>query len=403
MIKFLTFLILSGLLLSCSKLEYNERYMDVENIRADSMNSSLGRVKIIADPDTIDYLLDGFKYKIVIKGLFEYYDSHGNFVFQDSCKFEVRGTGSAFRPMKSIGVELAQSFNNNAVQMLKTDKVRPQHNLNELQFFRLRNSGQDFGRTMMRDLAYSELMLEYPLDLELKYGNPIHLFFNDSYYGLLNIRSDFDPAALATTLGVDSSDIGIIKMDKENGSLEHDKGESALALELEAAIENESLTGIYKTINIPNFIDYILFQDYIGNTDWPGSNVEAYSVNRSKFKFLLYDLDFAAFKTNSQILPKMEYLNDDLSKIYQILFFQDSSFKTQLEERQVELYKLFETDDFERIVQERVAAIENEIPYLMSLYKEPLNTMQWHLNIDQLIRDQKNRDRDNRKKYKLAE
>lgn len=132
MIKFLTFLILSGLLLSCSKLEYNERYMDVENIRADSMNSSLGRVKIIADPDTIDYLLDGFKYKIVIKGLFEYYDSHGNFVFQDSCEFEVRGTGSAFRPMKSIGVELAQSFNNNAVQMLKTDKVRPQHNLNEL-------------------------------------------------------------------------------------------------------------------------------------------------------------------------------------------------------------------------------------------------------------------------------
>ena len=56
------------------------------------------------------------------------------------------------------------------------------------------------------------------------------------------------------------------------------------------AIENENLNYLKDEIDINNFIDYMIFQSYIGNTDWPHNNARLYAINNEKFRFVLFDL-----------------------------------------------------------------------------------------------------------------
>ncbi|NRA13836.1 MAG: CotH kinase family protein, partial [Crocinitomicaceae bacterium] len=142
-------------------------------------------------------------------------------------------------------------------------------------------------------------------------------------------------------------------------------------------------------------------EDYVGNMDWPHNNVRLYCVDGGKFRFLLYDLDWAATRNRTQRLPKMEYLEDDLSKMYQILKEHDHGFILALENRKEELYNILSTAKFNAIVNELGEIINDDIGYLIKKWGAPHSTLQWGLNVDQLTQDFEVNEFYNRKMYGL--
>ena len=216
---------------------------------------------------------------------------------------------------------------------------------------------------------------------------------------IIDLRTENDRDGLSTLLNVNAEDITLLKMDWPNEDIDFKEGDEALAQQLIDAIANRDEHALEDLIDIPNFIDYILYQDFIGNMDWPHNNVKLYSANGSKFRFLLYDLDWAANRNRTQRLPKLEYLEDDFSKIYQILRNHDNGFIDLLEQKQRALYDNLTIQKFNHIVDDLADELEPEIGYLIKKWGAPHSSFEWSLNVDQLKQDFQVNDFYNRKLY----
>ena len=385
----------------CTKFTVEETLPDITNISPSNMNSELDRIHIVADSDSFDYMYTFYGGDTEISASVKYYNKHGILLFEKDARIKIKGAGSANNPMKSIGIVFDDKVNNSTFQIIETSQALPNDNLSLLQSIRLRNSGNDDGVTHFKDLSMAELAIQNSIDLELKYGKAVHAFVNDEYFGLLNLRAEVDRIGLSDLLGVNVDDITIMKMDTPNNDLDFREGDEQVAQALIDAIETENGTALHQLIDVNNFIDYLIYEDYIGNTDWPQNNVRLYSVNGNKFRFLLYDLDGAATKNRAPRLPKMEYYEDDVSKMYQILRNHDQGFIQTFEERQAEIYEILSTSKFNAIVDELSANINDEIGYLIQKWGAPTSTLQWLMNVDKLKQDFAVNDFYNRKLYEL--
>lgn len=398
--KYLLFIsVLAVFLFSCSKFEVSEELPDIENISATTIATNLDRINISVDPGDWDEMYINYQQDIEITGEIHYYDATGNLQFSEEGTLQIKGASSTHYPMRSIGIHLSQGIDNQSLKIIDPALALNGDQLNTISSFRLRNSGNDNGVTQLKDLAYARLAYLNHIDLETKYGKPVQVFVNQKYFGLLNLRTENDREGLSDLIGVEVDDITLLKMDYPNGDIDFREGDENLADALITAINTEDEHALEELIDIPNFIDYILFQDFIGNMDWPHNNVKLYSANGSKFRFLLYDLDYAADKNRTQRLPKLEYLEDDLSKIYQILRAHDNGFIELLEERQQALYNNLSIEKFNAIVDELSSEIKSDIGFLIKKWGAPHSTFEWSLNVDQLKQDFEVNDFYNRKLY----
>lgn len=397
-------MVISSLILSiasCTKIDVDEDLPGWQTLQSHKMETALDRVNINADPLRIEDMMRRYNQDILVPADVEYYDGRGQLLFQKKGNMEIKGAGSAAAEMKPLGITFDTPFHNGSLKVITPHTVAPSDHLDFIQNIRLRNSGQDVGITMLKDLAYSEFALRAGMDLELKYGKPLHVFINGEYYGLHNIRTENDRMALAHMLQTDTSSITMIKMDDSNKNLEYREGDLALAESLIEAIKNEDAATLERLLDIDNFLDYIIFEDYAGNIDWPHNNARAYSINGGKFRFLLYDLDLAAFRTKNPILPEMEYKDDHISEILQTLLEENPAFEARLHERQEMWYRAFSPELFNSVVDDLADQIDTDIEYLIAKRGFPQSTLQWRLNLEQLKRDFERTDHFNRKKYKL--
>jgi len=165
------------------------------------------------------------------------------------------------------------------------------------------------------------------------------------------------------------------------------------------AIDTKNSDVIRELIDEDNFIDYIIYQDYIGNTDWH-YNIAASRAGNEKFRFFLFDLDHAAEAIPFPLLPKLEFINADIGKIYRA-FQLKNGFNEHLENRKEELYNRFSVNDFNNLADQLARNIEDEIPFLIAKYGVPESIFEWKYNLEQLKRDFEKRDYYLRKKYNL--
>ncbi|MCR9174173.1 MAG: CotH kinase family protein [bacterium] len=387
------------LILGCTKFEVKEELPDIENITPASMHSNLDRIHISVAPNDWVSMYYHYTENIEIEGLVEYHDAAGNLLFSKDATIRIKGASSRHHSNRSLGIKFHEVLDNQHFQIIDPNIALNGHDLSTIASLRLRNSGNDNGVTHFKDLAYSRLAYENGIALETKYGKPVHVFVNGEYYSLLNMRTEDDRAGLAALLNVDAETITLLKMDWPNGDIDFREGDEVLGQQFIDAINNEDEHALEELIDIENFIDYILFQDFIGNMDWPHNNVKLYSVDGSKFRFLLYDLDYAADRNRTQRLPKLEYLEDDFSKIYQVLRRHDNGFIDLLEEKQNALYTNLSIEKFNSIVDNLAEELKPEIGYLIKKRGAPNSVFQWSLNVDQLKQDFQVNDFYNRKLY----
>ncbi|MEQ9262363.1 MAG: CotH kinase family protein [Owenweeksia sp.] len=401
-VKLLLNMIPVFLVLSCTKVKVSENLPDVSGFTVSSIPTNLPVINISLPEDSFDRLYTNYLDDIRLKAGFSYYHkATAQPVLQDvACIIDVRGRTSSRYSLKSLGVQFESAIDNDKIKLLTPAGVLPGDDLSSLMNLRLRNSGNDFGGTMLKDLVYTEFLIDAGLNLELRYGTPVQVFINDTYYGMLNLRSENDRLGLSHLLQVDTSSIVLMKIDGDNGNLEPEEGDEAPAIFFRKALLAEDAQTVKAMIDIDNFIDYIIFEDYVGNDDWPENNVSAYSINGSPFRFIVFDLDYAAFRTKNAILPEMEFRDDDVSRIYQLLR-QDDDFVQNLESRQREIYQRFFPQRFNVLLQAAASRIEKEVLYNISKYGEPANTLQWRLNLENMQRDFERRDYYVREKYNI--
>lgn len=399
--KILFFIGMGLFIASCSQIESEEELPVWESLTVENMSTQLPIVHIEADQEELDELTENYHYKVIVDAQVKMINPQKESILDQEAQLQIRGVGSAAQPMKPFGMEFHSVIDNNTAGIIHPTHMAPGDDLSTIRSFRVRNSSQDYGLTMLKDLAYTELAIRAGFDLEVKYGRPVHVFVNSDYYGLHNLRTEVDQKALGLMLNRDTNDITTIKMDNANHNLEYREGNQDLAEYFIKGIKERNLGVIEEFLDIENFMDYIIFEDYIGNSDWPHNNGRAYHLKGGKFRFILFDLDMAARRTNNPTLPEMEFEDDHISRIYQTLLDQDPEFESRFHERQKYWYAKLSPGLFSEIVDELAADIEDEIPYLIARRGVPENTIEWRVNLEQMKRQQERTDRNLRKKYRI--
>jgi len=189
---------------------------------------------------------------------------------------------------------------------------------------------------------------------------------------------------------VDKSDVTLAKITTQ--ALIKKDGDFNRIDALLKAIENKDIAYLKNEIDLNSFIDYMIFQSYIGNTDWPHNNARFYAVNNGKFRFVLFDLDNASrLKIERSPLDLIDnfWRSNILSDLFMALYEDenDDSFQSRFLERYREILQSgnISSNKLEEIVNENTQRIEVEMEHQIAKYDAPRTILEWQIELDKMM------------------
>lgn len=159
----------------------------------------------------------------------------------------------------------------------------------------LRTSGNDNTKTLFADKLMHALAEDVLLTQKAK---TVNLFINGNYWGIYNIRERISVENIALRYDKKIEHITLL----EDGAAELKDGDPLKKEAFDALIEkvkavetvNQSLYAeIEDEIHLQSLCDYIFFETYFANNDWPSNNSICYKVKNKKWRWMLNDLDYS--------------------------------------------------------------------------------------------------------------
>jgi autotransporter-associated beta strand protein len=175
--------------------------------------------------------------------------------------------------------------------------------------FLLRNGGNDWAKSMMRDAVAQELCKHLRHDTQAY--RPSVVFLNGEYWGVHNIRERYDTKYLARVYGVDEENVDLIGFPYGGPNAVADEGSAADFNALLAWLGTNTLADaasyavVTGQVDVANYIDYMLSNMFVVNKDWPGNNIKFWRVRNpppspgapyghdGRWRWMMFDVDFA--------------------------------------------------------------------------------------------------------------
>lgn len=208
-------------------------------------------------------------------------------IFSDSVYAKVNGYGICGFPQKTLRLTWKKSIGPSKLKKV----IFPKDTIGCYKRLLLRNGGNDFVGTFFRDALLQSIAPEH-LPTQNCLTSTVTL--NGEYWGIHNVREKIDRHYIKYHFDLKTSEYDFY----ENcGEIIHESENSYQQL-LEVISDDqinstEYFTKLDSIIDIPHWIDYFLFQCYIGNFDWPGANIKFFKPHNGKWKWLVFDLDLA--------------------------------------------------------------------------------------------------------------
>ena len=143
----------------------------------------------------------------------------------------------------------------------------------------------------------------------------VHLFLNGMYWGIYNVAERVDDQYGKDHLGGSKSDIDVVKIEEDGGNhIEAAEGTldawEQMTKTAARAADDAYYQQLDTLLDIGNFIDYMLINQYGGNTDWAHHNW--YAIRRrgdesgpsTGFRFLCWDSEIIFVNVNENVLTK---------------------------------------------------------------------------------------------------
>jgi len=154
----------------------------------------------------------------------------------------------------------------------------------------------------VRDMWHRKASAE--LGMPYSNGRHVHVFLNGIYWGIYCLSERIDEDYCQSHFGGQEEDYDIIKVDEEQGNsaiADYGGFSSYAAL---TALDGKDMAEVEKLLDVDNFIDFIILNQFAGNTDWDYHNWYAI-LDKNKndgFKFLVWDSELIFGNPNENIL-----------------------------------------------------------------------------------------------------
>lgn len=198
-------------------------------------------------------------------------------------------------PMKSFSLYARSEYGENRLKhRFFKDKVNTSY-----KNLVLRNGGyQDYSYTYLRDGLIQSFVKEN-LDLEYQAYQPVVVFKNGSYHGLMNLREKQNEFYIENNSGVDKDAIDMLEYQTEP-PIEVLEGDTLHFAKMMAFIWDSDLSRksnmdfLETQMDVKNFLDYYILQIYCANADWPDKNSKIWRPKEAggKWRWAVFDVDY---------------------------------------------------------------------------------------------------------------
>lgn len=216
----------------------------------------------------------------------ELFDQNGFLEMNTGAGVKIFGGYSRANAQKSFAFFARKQYGNSSFDA----QLFEGKDIDKFESFTMRNSGNDWQKTMFRDGMMTSLVNKMNIDLQA--FRPAILYINGKYWGIQNMREKINEHFLENNYPkIDPNNIELLEANANpiHGDAEHYNNLISIISQNNFDYEN-----IKTLMDIENYIDYQLSQIYFDNTDWPGNNIKFWRPNtpEGKWRWILYDTDF---------------------------------------------------------------------------------------------------------------
>ena len=223
------------------------------------------------------------------KGHMELYDMNGIKQIDQDIGIKIFGSWSRAFPQKSLALFARKVYGKGSFDY-KVFKDKP---IEKFEALVLRNAGNDWGQSMLRDGLTSTIIRD--MDVDRQAYQPAVVYLNGEYWGILDIREKVNSNYLAENHFVNPDKVNLLEF---NGSIV--EGDNSDYMDILNYLGNNTLETsqkyqqVSRKIDLNNYIQYQLTQIYVNNKDWPGNNIKFWNTTDpgSLWRWVIYDTDF---------------------------------------------------------------------------------------------------------------
>ncbi|MEL6863108.1 MAG: CotH kinase family protein [Bacteroidota bacterium] len=200
------------------------------------------------------------------------------------------GKSARTKPMKSVRLIADESyadkemnypfFDNKAIQSYKR--------------LVLRNASGDYNYTHFRDAYIHRYCIDEEIDLDVSAHQPIVVYLNGTYWGVMNLREKVDAYYLQENYGIDPNEVDLLEeysyVVEGDFEIFDEMAEFVRTADLTQSSNYAKATAFF---DVENMANYFIIQTILNNTDWPENNIKYWRERKdgARWRYLLFDLD----------------------------------------------------------------------------------------------------------------
>jgi hypothetical protein len=300
---------------------------------------------------------------------FELFDTSGVSCLNQELDISIAGAYTRNNPQKSLKIQPRKKFGDSQLRYDFFPNAKPNRKYKDIL---LRNSGNDFYYSMMRD-GFIQTLVSKRMDLDVLAYQPAVFYLNANYWGIQNLREESSSDFLYSNYGLEDDQVNLL----ETGEIP----DNALYKPLRDFVSGNDMTkaSIYDRVcqlmDVDQFINYMISEIYIGNTDWPYNNVKIWrKKDGGKWRWILYDTDFGFGLYDSNLHnhntllyalgEKADQLPPDWSTLLLRRLMLNETFRNKFLDRfSIQISSTFETNRVNAIMDSLASKIAGEIDY----------------------------------------
>lgn len=249
-----------------------------------------GRLFDSLDPNhTGNYYMHGREWERIIN--LEFHEVDDNSGINQTCGLRTHGNRVRRQPQKGLKVYAREEYGNKRFR----HRFFEDSPMNSFKHLLIKPYSSLYPYTGIQDYICSQMAIN--IGLESGHSRPVCLYINGEYWGIYFIQEKMDERYLEDHFGINIEQCNII-----SNWLSSDCGNPQSFYDMMDWLETADLTVqedydyLSSMVDIDNFIDYMIFETFVANLDWPANNSRCWQMAGGKWRWMFFDGD-AAFNT----------------------------------------------------------------------------------------------------------
>lgn len=223
---------------------------------------------------------------------FEYFSPDGDFWAEFDLAAKVHGGRSArTKIQKSMRFLAKPEFGDDKI-VFPFFSDKPQ--IESFEKIVLRNGSGDFEKAHIRDAFVSQYLSEEAVDLDLLGTQPVQLFLNAQYWGLMYLREKSDESLPIANYGSEYDRLDVLEEDTLtiHGNRIQFEADVDFLKNLDLTL-SENFEEAEKRFDVNNMTDYFICETAINNSDWGHNNLKLWRDQSTdgRWRYLAFDFD----------------------------------------------------------------------------------------------------------------